>query len=276
MKPQYDNKILSSFLLYLDNKILSKGEAFSNHSGLFYPIESFYDGYYVYASPFKQLVYDSSVSGSNQISGVFVNGSFVKPGQGDLVAINPNQGAVYFNTDQASNTISGNYAVKDFNILITDENEEKLLFENKYFLRPKTSQNVTGISTESLTFPIIYIKINSAEHKPFALGGLDEASTNIRAIILADSAFLLDAACSIMRDCKDDRFTILENSNLPMNVFGYTGNFNYTGVNTNKIPLIWSVSVNKILPSRGDLKNLNANVLCAFADFEISDLKTHK
>lgn len=276
MKPQYDNKILSSFLMYLDNKILSKGEAFTNHGGLFYPIDSFYNGYYAYASPFKQLVYDSSVSGANQISGIYLNGSFITPGQSGLEAINPNQGTVYFNSDKSSSTISGNYAVKDFNILITDENEEKLLFENKYSLRPKVSQNLTGINIESLTFPIIYIKINSAEHKPFAIGGLDEASTNIRAIILADSAFLLDAACSIMRDCKDDRFTVLDNSSLPMNAFGYTGNFNYSGANSNKVPLIWSVNVNKILPARGDLKNLNPNVLCAFADFEISDIKTHK
>ena len=276
MKPQYDNKILSSFLMYLDNKILSKGEAFTNHSGLFYPIDSFYNGYYAYASPFKQLVYDSSVSGANQISGIYLNGSFITPGQSGLEAINPNQGTVYFNSNKSSSTISGNYTVKDFNILITDENEEKLLFENKYSLRPKVSQNLTGINIESLTFPIIYIKINSAEHKPFAIGGLDEASTNIRAIILADSAFLLDAACSIMRDCKDDRFTVLDNSSLPMNAFGYTGNFNYSGVNSNKVPLIWSVNVNKILPARGDLKNLNPNVLCAFADFEISDIKTHK
>lgn len=262
--------------MYLDNKILSKGEAFTNHSGLFYPIDSFYNGYYAYASPFKQLVYDSSVSGANQISGIYLNGSFITPGQSGLEAINPNQGAVYFNSNKSSSAISGNYAVKDFNILITDENEEKLLFENKYSLRPKVSQNLTGIGVESLTFPIIYIKINSAEHKPFAIGGLDEASTNIRAIILADSAFLLDAACSIMRDCKDDRFTVLDNSSLPMNAFGYTGNFNYSGVNSNKVPLIWSVNVNKILPARGDLKNLNPNVLCAFADFEISDIKTHK
>ena len=58
--------------------------------------------------------------------------------------------------------------------------------------------------------------------------------------------------------------------------FWEQGNFNYSGANSNKVPLIWSVSVNKILPARGDLKNLDPNVLCAFADFEISDIKTHK
>ena len=278
MKAQYDNKLLSSFLLYLDNKILSKGEAFTNHSGLFYPVENFFNGYYTYAAPFKQLVYDTSVSGASQISGVYVGGIFKTPGTGgSLVSVNPNQGQVYFNTNQDPLEVSGNYAIKDFSLLITDEREEKLLFETQYSLKPKANQTITGLDPETTTYPVIFLKINNASNEVFALGGLDNSVTSIRAIVIADSAFLLDAVCSIIKDCKNDRFTVLETSSLPVDAFGgYTGVFNYTGMNTNMVPIIWNVDVSKILPSRGQFTNLNPNVLCAFADFEIYDIRTHK
>jgi hypothetical protein len=270
MKPQYDNKILSSFLLYLDNKILTKGEAFTNHGSLLYPISCPYNGYYAYSSPFKQLVYDQSITGANQISGAYLNESFVSLGQSGLIAINPAQGTVYFDSNKSSYTISGSYAVK------TDESEEDLLFEEKYELRPKTVQQASGLPIEAITLPVIYVKINSSEHEPFAFAGLDNAITNIRTMILADNSYSLDAICSIMRDCKDDRFTIIENTNLPINALGYTGSFNYSGVNSNKVPLIWSVSVSKFLLSKEMGKNMNPRIMCAFADFEISDIKTHK
>ena len=77
MKPQYDNKLLSSFLLYLDNKILSKGEAFVNHSGLFYPVENFFNGYYTYAAPYKQIVSDASITGANKLTGIYLDGNFI-------------------------------------------------------------------------------------------------------------------------------------------------------------------------------------------------------
>ena len=276
MKAQYDNELLSSFLLYLDNKILSKGEAFSNHGSLLYPIENLYNGYYTYGTPFKQLVYDSSISGANSISGVYVDGVFHTPGSGNFISINPNRGQAYFSADLGSAVVSGNYAVKDINIAITDERDEDLLFETQYFLKPKISQTITGLSSDTVTYPIVFLKIYRASNEPFAFGPLDNTVTNIRAIVLADSAFLLDAACSIMKDCKNDRFAIIGNSSLPFDSLGgSTGIFNYTGANTPKLPIIWGVDISKILPSRGQYANLNPEVLCAFADFEISDLRNH-
>lgn len=276
MKAQYDNELLSNFLLYLDNKILSKGEAFSNHGSLFYPVEDLYNGYFTYAAPFKQMVCDTSVSGAQSVSGIFVNGVYHSPGSGSFISINPNRGQAYFTSSQGSSAISGNYAVKDINIAITDEREENLLFENQYFLKPGINQTVTGLPNEAINYPIIFLKIYRSSNEAFAIGALDNSVTNIRAIILADSAFLLDAACSIMKDCKNDRFALIKNSALPFDSLGgCTGAFNYAGANTPKVPIIWNVDISKILPAKGQIVNLNPDVLCAFADFEISDLRTH-
>lgn len=276
MKAQYDNELLSNFLFYLDNKILSKGQAFTNHGSLFYPVDSAYNGYFTYAAPFKQMVCDISVSGAQIVSGIFINGVYHAPGSGDFISINPDQGQAYFTSNKDSSVISGNYAVKDINIAITDEMEEDLLFETQYFLRPGINQTITGMSPDAINYPIIFLKVYRASNKPFALGALDNTTTNIRAIILADSAFLLDAACSIMRDCKNDRFALISQSVLPFDSLGgCTGNFNYTGLNTPKMPLICEVDVSKILLAKGQMSRLNPDVLCAFADFEISDLRKH-
>lgn len=277
MKIQYDNELLSSFLLYLDNKILSKGEAFTNHGSLFYPVQNLYNGYFTYAAPFKQMVCDASVSGAQNVSGIFVNGVYRAPGSANFISINPTQGQAYFTSDQGNSVISGNYAVKDINIAITDEREETLLFENQYFLNPKVTQVVNGLPPETVTYPVIFLKISQASSEAFAFGSLDNSITNIRAIIIADSAFLLDAVCSIAKDCKNDRFTVLNSLVLPFDALGgHTGAFNYTGVNTAKVTAVWNVNVSKILPNRGQFANLNPNILCAFADFEIHDIRTHK
>ena len=100
MKVNYQNTLTSSFLLFLDNQILKKGEAYTNVSSLFYPVTGVYDGYYTYAAPYKQIVSDSSIAGISQLSGVYLNGNFVVPGQSGLVAINHYDGQAIFNVNR--------------------------------------------------------------------------------------------------------------------------------------------------------------------------------
>jgi len=48
MKPQFDNQIMSSLLLWFDNKLLTKGEAYQNTTGQFYSVSDEYYGYETY------------------------------------------------------------------------------------------------------------------------------------------------------------------------------------------------------------------------------------
>ena len=66
---------MSSFLLYVDNKVLKKGSAYTNHSGYFYPVTNSFRDYDVVASPFKQFVYDTSVTGATVMSGIYYDTS---------------------------------------------------------------------------------------------------------------------------------------------------------------------------------------------------------
>ena len=78
MKEQFQHKLTTSFFLWFDNFLLTKGEAFSNKTGEFF----YYDDtrldstYKAYGSPFKQWVTDSSVTGATVPSGVYIGGDF--------------------------------------------------------------------------------------------------------------------------------------------------------------------------------------------------------
>ena len=53
MKPQYQHELMTSFMLWFDNHLLNKGEAYSNQTGTLYYFNdsSLPDGYKAYASP---------------------------------------------------------------------------------------------------------------------------------------------------------------------------------------------------------------------------------
>ena len=194
MIPQYENEVMSNALLYLDNKICTKGQAYTNHSGLFYPSNNKYQGYYSYSSPFKQLVNDNSIAGANILSGIYVGSTFTT-GQAGALYVNHYNGQVHFSSDQGSDKISGNYAIKDFSVAMTSKSEGEILFETKYKIRPKVNQTVTGLNPNQETYPIIYLRSMGGSNQPFAFGGQDITTTNVRAVILADSTYKLDAAC---------------------------------------------------------------------------------
>jgi hypothetical protein len=275
MKAQLDNILMSSMIMWLDNKLLTKGEAYKNFSSNFYPITNIYNGFYSYGLPFKQIVNDSSISGANLLSGVYVNGSFVSVGQGNLTGISPQNGQVYFNANQSANILSGNYAVKDFNIYLTSKAEEELLFESQYQTRPKTSQEITGLAIEAITYPCIFLKNNGGNNQPFAFGGQDETLMEVRAIVLADNIFNLDAVCSILKDTARDYVPLINNS--PFNTFGSlsSGYYNYNGLISNIDVGVDGFYISEVTVSKifANLNIKNSQVYPAFVDFTLSNIR---
>lgn len=281
MLPQFDNILMTSALIWLDNKILTKGQAFTNYSSFFYPISNMYYGYNTYGAPFKQMVIDCSVPGANIISGVYVNNIFTTPGEGYLSGINAQEGQLYFSQSisNSNQTISGNYAVKDFNIYLTSKTEENLLFETAYQINPKTYQNPTGLPVGAETYPVIYLKYQGGKNKPLAFGGFDETVGNIRAIILADSVYNLDAVTSILRDTTRQLIPLIYPEEMPFNSLGSinTSNkcFNYLEYTENKKNTDDYVYINDVNVTKTDTRLLNAtnslnrNVYSAFVDFEV-------
>lgn len=280
MKVQFNNIVMSSMLLWFDNKLLSKGEAFVNFSSNFYPVESQYFGFYTYGAPYKQMVVDSSISGANIISGVYINNIFSKIGENSLTGINSSQGHLYFTSqiNNPSTSLSGNYAIKDFNIFLTSETEEDLLFETQFQLNPKTSQNPTGLPLNAETYPVVYLKYQGGDNEPLAFGGLDKTNINVRAIILSDSIFKLDALTSIFRDTVRSYIPLIYENEMPFNILGSAnnGSFNYNNLTANKLQNDDYLHIDNVYVSKIDNRfinsynKLNPNVFTAFIDFELS------
>ena len=132
MKEQFQHKLTTSFFLWFDNFLLTKGEAFSNKTGEFF----YYDDtrldstYKAYGSPFKQWVTDSSVTGATVPSGVYIGGDF--SGRNNGVVIDFENGRALVSGSDEDLTITGEFSVKDFNVYMTNDTEEDLVVENKY------------------------------------------------------------------------------------------------------------------------------------------------
>ena len=289
MIAQYENKVMSSMLLYLDNQICSKGEAYTNLTDHpIYPIDSnselyhssnltTYD-FHLYALPFKQIIIDESITSANICKGVTIDGSYSTPQNNPindpLNCILHHKGQFLFTESQASKTLTVTCAVKDFNIYISSKFEEDLLTKTNYQLNPSVNQTLAGLSDQTETFPAIFLKNMGGENQALSIGSRNHnVITRVRAVVMADSAFNLDAVCNILKNTKEDELPILEPNNLPFNsIGGYTGviyDYSIESAAATEKATIWNVSVTRLNPNSSGLKNLHAEVHSAFVDFEV-------
>jgi hypothetical protein len=113
MIPQYNHNLVTSVILWLDNKICNDGQAYVNSSDLFYrQVDPSAPGY-KWSCPYQTLVFDSCVSGANIISGVYnSSGQFLTRASG--ITIDYINGRVLSPYDWGNN-LSGNYAYKEIN-----------------------------------------------------------------------------------------------------------------------------------------------------------------
>ena len=284
MKPQFDNQIMSSFLLWFDNKLLTKGEAYQNTTGEFYSVSDEFYGYDTYASSYSQLVSDVSVSGVVIPTGLYVGNNLVNVGEGGsdgLYAIDYGNGRSYWSGTQSSN-VTGSFSIKDFNVFLTNSTEDEILFQTQYTNRNEISTVVpTGLEAGTKTYPVVYLKNNGSFNEPFAFGGQDNTVMNVRAIVIADSQFDIDAIGSLFRDLKTTNISIFEASEMPFNQFGYYKNdvqYNYTGVTATKdeSKSIFLEDVNVARFDRvleNEVRKFNPNVYSTLIDFELNKVR---
>lgn len=235
MNPGTENKIASSFMFWLDH-IISQNGGYTNYSGSFYNMPSPYYNHSIYGTQFSQFVADSSISGANVITGVYFNNTFITTGMSGLIDIDYYGGRTIF-SGSPTYSISGNFAVKDFNIMLNNDTEENILFKTKYQLRPRYPKQATGCPPDSISYPVIIIKSDGGKNEPFAFGGTDMAKYNIRCIVLADSLHNLYSVQSILRESVRTPIALFNQNEQPYNVRGGLARipYNYTGLANNKI-----------------------------------------
>jgi|TARA_R110002051_G_scaffold294148_1_gene359358 hypothetical protein len=281
MKPQFDNQVMSSLLLWFDNTLLSKGEAFQNTTGQFYNVSAEYAGLETYSSSYSQVVADASITGATIPTGLYVGTNLVNVGEGGatgLYSIDYNNGRSYWSGIQG-NDVTGSFAIKDFNTFLTNSTEDEILFQTQYTNRNKVSTVVpTGLEPGTKTYPVVYLKNDGSYNQPFAFGGEDNTVLKARAIVIADSQFEIDAIGSLFRDQINSNIGLFTAAEMPFNQYGYYRNdtqFNYTGVVNGKgdpdLMFLEDVNISRFdRVLENEVRKFNPNVYSTLIDFEIN------
>jgi hypothetical protein len=274
MLAQLDTRVMSSFLLYLDHEIQSKGSGFKNQVVSFYPEASPINGMYVFTSPVKPLCNDTSIAGANIMSGVYIGNSYISVGQSGLKYINHYKGALYFtgiNPETFGQPISGNAAIKEFSVKITDKTDWKLMFETKYVNNGSMIAPTTGLDLDTELAPIVFIRYRGQENKPFGFSRLDNQTNYFRTIIIADNEFQKIAVSSILKNL--NYRTIPLSARTTFDALGnMTGtNYNFTGmeIDTSLTPMVLSVKAIDV-PQEGNYKDVRRSM--SIVDFEVSTI----
>jgi hypothetical protein len=263
----------------VDYQIQNQGLAYTNSSGLFYPALSNINGLYCYTTSYKQLCNDTSISGANILSGVYINGNYVGVGQSGLTAINHYNGALYFNSPvPAGATISGNFSIKELSTQISDQPDYKILFESKFTPNPKYSNTTptTGLAIEDQVAPAIFLIVKQQQNKPFAFAGIDDNFIRLRAIAVCDSVYQKIAVNNIFKNFHLKPVPVPAIGAFPLDYLGnFTGiNYNYTGMATSdyyKPIVLRSVSIE--VPQKGEYFDIKKQF--AITDFDISCWSSH-
>ena len=117
MKPTFSHNVVNSFFLWFDNFLMTKGDAYKTYTTKLYSNPDFRLGNdkVAYSSPYKQWVYDKSITGATIPSGFTVNGTFLPTGTSGM-RIDFDNGRIIFNSGVPTNlNISGTYSVKEIN-----------------------------------------------------------------------------------------------------------------------------------------------------------------
>ena len=279
MIEQFQHKLTSSFFLWFDNFLLKKGEAYSNKTGeLFNYVDPRLDSRYVaYGSPYKQWVTDSSISGAVIPTGVSVVGAGTS-GRDDGVVFDFENGRALFSGSDTSMTVTGEFAVKDFSVYLTNDTEDDLIVENKYTVNSRIpSGPLTYIEPYDDVIPAIFLSISQAENSPFALGGMQETKIQAKAVILAEDTYQLDGVMSIFMDSVNEVIAAIPMSGYPITELGdlKDGDFNYTGLANDYLGET-KFCVEKVKTSKltDRTRNVLANELyVGFVDFDIEQYR---
>jgi hypothetical protein len=224
MKPQFQHQVITSFALWLDHIILQRGQAFQNiEASFYYQDDARMDPDFIsFASPHKQWVTDSSVDNAVIINEIELNGQPIPKNQlGVRYDYNNGRVAIPRILANESSAVEGTYAVKDFNIYITDQTEEELLIETKFDINSRFDQDVLGgVKPYDQVVPAIFISYEQGFNTPFAFGGQDVTNSNLRCVVFAENSYQLDGVFSIVKDLNNTAISNVGFDEHPLNEFG--------------------------------------------------------
>lgn len=285
MKAQFDQNLLSSFYLWLENRLLKDDtKAYItelNNDFRYVDFDDIPADMVGYQGEYRQLVAEYNVDTVN--SGFFVGDSFIT---GDSSA----NGGVYTDYQngrilfpEASGTglsVSGVYTVKEVNTYIAHDNDLDFLLHSDFIENGQSSPyfyNKSSMTTEGAYFlPACFVSLVSSENQEFSFGGEENTQNRIRVMVLTKDSYILDSVISKLRDSVRERITHVPYENFPYAYSFSVKDFPYTydglvsdqGSNATE-SFIERVSASKVV-SESLREELSQDFSIAFVDFDLS------
>lgn len=278
MKPTFSHNVLNSFFLWFDNFLMTKGEAYKTYTTKLYNYtdDRLGGGKVVYGSPFKQWVYDKSITGATLPTGFIIDGVSVPTGTSGM-RIDYDNGRLIFNSGVSTNlNITGTYSVKEINSYVTDQPEDNLIIENKYVTNSRFTVTETNIAPYNPVTPCIFASIETAHNTAFAFGGEDETKCIVKLVAFCENLYQLDGVLSVFGDSYNEIFSLIPMTGHPLGEFNeiktgvYPTGYNYNDLSAqynSQTLFISHVETSKIRDSV--LKELNPILHIGFLDFEL-------
>ena len=285
MKAQFDQNLLSSFYLWLENRLLKDDtKAYItelNNDFRYVDFDDIPSDMIGYQGEYRQLVAEYNVDNVN--SGFFVGDDFItgdSSANGDVYT-DYNNGRILF--PSASGTvlsISGTYTVKEVNTYISHDDDLDFLLHSDFIENGQDSPyfyNKSSMVNDGAYFlPACFISLASSENQEFAFGGEEDTQSRVRVMVLTKDSYILDSVISKLRDTVREKITHIPYEQFPYAYSYSVKNFPYTYdglvVNQGDDPLcsyVQRVSSSKVV-SEALREKLNSNFSIAFVDFDLS------
>lgn len=263
MKETLNHSILSSAYLWIDNKFVEHGEGFVNVSG------NLKKNGAAQLFPYRQLVYDTSISGVTVPSGVYVNSSF------SGVPIDYMKGQAYVNT---SATVSGRYSAKEINVYTSMKSEQKVLFESRFQESPKANSTFTGYNAADYVYPCAILKIGAGANSSISFDGACSTVVPLRVMLICENDYQYQSATSLLRDSYETHIPLFSTSQLPFSSsgtlkfpFDYSASGSLISQNSNNLAYVKNVSISDFDPRVNN--EIAPNVVGGFVDLDLECLR---
>jgi hypothetical protein len=285
MKAQFDQNLLSSFYLWLENRLLKDDtKAYLTNVQNSFKYIDFNDipqDMVGYQGEYRQLVAESNIDVSN--SGFFINGNFItgNPQQNGGILLDYQNGRILLPSGSGTSLqISGNFSVKEVNTYISHDNDLDFILHSDFIENGQDSPYLYGkgnkLDEGSYFLPACFVSIASSENEEFCFGGEEDTKTRIRVMVLTKDSYIMDSVISRLRDTARERITHIPYEDFP---YGYSYSIKnfpyfYSSLKISQgasaaISHIEKVSVSKVI-SEELRENLNKNFSIALVDFDLS------
>jgi hypothetical protein len=285
MKAQFDQNLLSSFYLWLENRLLkSDTKAYVTELSNNFRYVDFDDipsDMVGYQGEYRQLVAEYNIDTVN--SGFFVGDDFIT---GDSSAngnvyTDYNNGRILFPSASGTGlSVSGDYSVKEVNTYISHDNDLEFLLHSDFIENGQSSPyfyNKESLENDGAYFlPACFVSLASSENQEFAFGGEEDTQSRIRVMVLTKDSYILDSVISRFRDTVRERITHIPYEDFPYAYSYSVKDFPYKYDDTVSAQggsalasHIERVTASKVV-SESLREKLNTDFSIGFVDFDLS------